>query len=112
MRRSSLVGEEGWVGVPAGAPPSAVPQAMQKRAPAGADVPQEGQSTARALPQAMQKAAPSGLEASQLGQGTAVCAMVQEDDCANRGQSRVPHTQNRAALTRSQPPHQAGAGTA
>ena len=62
MRRSSLVAG-GWVGTPAGAPPSAVPQEMQKRAPAGAGVPHDGQFAVRAVPQAMQKAAPCGLEA-------------------------------------------------
>lgn len=96
MRRSSLDGA-GWETPPPGAPASAVPQAMQKRAPGGASVPQEGQLAVRAVPQAMQKAAPCGLEVWQLGQGIAACAMVHEDDCANRGQSRVPHTQNRAA---------------
>ena len=62
MRRSSLVADA-WGTVAAGAPASAVPQAMQKRAPAGAAVPQDGQLAVSAVPHAMQKAAPSGLEA-------------------------------------------------
>jgi hypothetical protein len=39
---------------------------MQKRAPAGAWVPQDGQVAVREAPQAMQKAAPCGFEAWQL----------------------------------------------
>ncbi len=62
MRRSSLVADV-WGTVAEGAPASAVPQAMQKRAPAGAAVPQDGQLAVSAVPQDMQKAAPSGLEA-------------------------------------------------
>ena len=88
MRRSSLVAA-GVGAVAVGLRPRAVPQAMQKRAPAGAAVPQDGQLAVRGVPQAMQKAAPSGLEAWQLGQAAAVCAMFSKDHCANRGRSHI-----------------------
>lgn len=45
---------------------------MQKRAPAGAAVPHDGQLAASGVPQAMQNAAPSGLEVWQFGQTEAV----------------------------------------
>jgi len=42
-------------------PSSAAPQFMQKRASAGAGVPQLGQRRSSAVPQLMQKRAPTGF---------------------------------------------------
>ena len=68
---------------------------MQKRAPAGAAVPQDGQLAVSAVPHAMQKAAPSGLEAWQLGQTAAVCAISSKIIARNAANNRPRSTQKR-----------------
>jgi hypothetical protein len=57
---------------------------MQKRAPADAVVPHEGQLISSAAPQDMQKRAPCGLAVSQLGH-VAPCAISLDDDAKRPG---------------------------
>jgi hypothetical protein len=58
-------------------PSSAAPQFMQKRAPAGAGVPQLGQRRSSSVPQLMQKRAPLGFwvphDAQRITRGYGTC---------------------------------------